>query len=175
MKMKNKLFFIVIIVLFTFSSCSGIIKSYVRKDAENVPVDIGKEKTIMLVVEKNKSYNKEVEKIFKECYSGDYLFITKEELDTKYSDTVKYRYAIGDQVLILRPSKVTITHTTDLNTGFTRSESDNNTSASRSFQIIDRITKKVYDTGISSGTSWKTILKAYLKKIDSERKKNGGN
>jgi hypothetical protein len=175
MKMKNKLFFIALTAMLIFSSCGMVIKSYIRKDTENIPPDFGKEKTTMLVVEEHKGYNNKIEKVLKDNYSGDYIFITREELDTKYSDKDKYRYILDDEVMISRPDKVTITHTTDLNTGFTRSESDNKPSASRSFHILDRKTNKIHDTGVSSGTSWKTILKAYLKKLDSERKKNGGN
>jgi hypothetical protein len=31
--------------------------------------------------------------------------------------------------------------------------------------------KKIHDTGVNPGTSWKKILKVYLKKLDTERKK----
>jgi hypothetical protein len=174
MKMKNKLFFIALTTLFIFSSCGMIIKSYIRKDTENVPPDLGKEKTTMLVLQERKGYTKKIKKILNDNYSGDYIFITREELDTRYSDTDKYRYLLDDEILVSRGPSVT-THTTDMNTGFTRSNTQTSGSAGRSFHILDRNTKKKYDTGVSSGTSWKTILKTYLKKLDSERKKNGGN
>jgi hypothetical protein len=175
MKMRNILFFSALTTLFIFSSCGMIIKSYIRKDAENVPPDLGKEKTTMLVLQEHKSYTKKIEKIVKDNYSGDYIFITREELKTKYSDTEKYRYILDDDITITRRDVITITHTTDLNTGFTTTEAQNRSTAGRSFHILDRKKNMIHDTGVSSGTSWKTILKTYLKKLDGERKKNGGN
>jgi hypothetical protein len=175
MKMKNKLFFIALTTLFIFSSCGMIIKSYIRKDTENVPPDFGKEKTTMLVLQERKGYTKKIKKILNDNYSGDYVFVTREELKTKYSDAEKYRYILDDDITITRRDVITITHTTDLNTGFTTTDAQNRSTASRSFHILDRKSNKIHDTGVSSGTSWKTILKSYLKKLDSERKKNGGN
>ena len=66
------------------------------------------------------------------------------------------------------------TMTRNPNTGMSTRSNEVRSSASRSFHILDRKTKKIHDTGVSSGTSWKKILKTYLKKLDSERKKNGG-
>lgn len=175
MKIKTRIFFIALTAMLIFSSCGMVIKSYIRKDTENVPPDFGKEKTTMLVLQERKGYNAKVEKILKDHYSGDYIFITREELNTKYSDTVKYRYLLDDDIILTRLAVVTTTHTTDLNTGFTRTETENRSTAGRSFHILDRKTNKIHDTGVSSGTSWKTILKTYLNKLDSERKKNGGN
>jgi hypothetical protein len=67
------------------------------------------------------------------------------------------------------------TITTDRSTGFQTRSTAPQSSASRSFHILDRKTNKIHDTGVSSGTSWKKILKVYLDKLDAERKKNGGN
>jgi len=164
------LFFIA--VVFTFSSCGMIINSYIRKDTENVPPDFGKEKATLLVVRERKGCNKKVDKIFQKHYTGDYIFIDREELDTKYSDTTNYRYLIDDDVSISKMYVTTVT--TDRSTGFQSRSTAPQSSGSRSFHILDRKTRKIHDTGISSGTSWKKILKTYLKKLDSERKKNGG-
>jgi hypothetical protein len=67
------------------------------------------------------------------------------------------------------------TITTDRSTGFQTRSTAPQSSASRSFHVLDRKTNKIHDTGVSSGTSWKKILKVYLDKLDAERKKNGGN
>jgi len=159
-------------VVFFLSSCGFIINSYIKKDTENVPPDFGKEKTTLLVVRERKGYNKKVDKIFQKHYTGDYIFIDREELNTKYSDTTNYRYLIDDDVSISKMYVTTVT--TDRSTGFQSRSTAPQSSASRSFHILDRKTRKIHDTGISSGTSWKKILKTYLKKLDSERKKNGG-
>ena len=172
--MRNARIFslLLVMVVFFLSSCGFIINSYIKKDTENVPPDFGKEKTTLLVVRERKGYNKKVDKIFQKHYTGDYIFIDREELYTKYSDTTNYRYLIDDDVSISKMYVTTVT--TDRSTGFQSRSTAPQSSASRSFHILDRKTRKIHDTGISSGTSWKKILKTYLKKLDSERKKNGG-
>ena len=173
--MKNLRLFnlFLIIVLFTFSSCGMIIKSYIRKDADNIPADFGKEKTTLLVIKERKGYNKKAEKIFKDHYSGSYIFVTREELENKYQDNTNYRYVLDDDISISKMYVTTVT--TDRSTGFQTRSTAPQSSASRSFHVLDRRANKIHDTGISSGTSWKKILKTYLKKLDAERKKNGGN
>jgi hypothetical protein len=158
--------------LILLSSCGAVIKSYIRKDTENVPPDLGKEKTTMLIIQERKGYNKKVEKVFKEYYEGDYVFVTREELETKYKDESNYRYIFDDDISISKYYVTTVT--TDRSTGFQKRTTTPRSSASRSFHIIDRKTNKIHDTGVSSGTSWKKILKTYLQKLDAERKKNGG-
>lgn len=170
LKIANLVF---IVVLFTFSSCGMIIKSYIRKDTDNVPPDFGKEKTTLLVIKERKGYNKKAEKIFKDHYSGAYIFITRAELESKYTDAINYRYLLDDDISISKMYVTTVT--TDRSTGFQTRSTAPQSSASRSFHVLDRKTNKIHDTGISSGTSWKKILKTYLKKLDAERKKNGGN
>jgi len=172
MKNPRALSLLAIAVLFMFSSCGFIINSYIKKDTENVPPEFGKEKTTLLVVRERKGYNKKVDKIFQKYYTGDYIFIDREELNTKYSDTINYRYLIDDDISTSRSEVTTMTR--NPNTGMSTRSNEVRSSASRSFHILDRKTKKIHDTGVSSGTSWKKILKTYLKKLDSERKKNGG-
>ena len=159
-------------IVFMLSSCGMIINSYIRKDTENVPPDFGKEKTTLLVVRERKGYNNKVDKIFQKYYTGDYIFVDRAELNTKYSDTINYRYLIDDEISISRSSITTMT--TNTSTGISTRSNEVRSSASRSFHILDRKTKKIHDTGVSSGTAWKKILKTYLKKLDSERNKNGG-
>jgi hypothetical protein len=173
MKNQRILHLLVIIILFTFSSCGMIIKSYIRKDTENVPPDLGKEKTTLLIIEERKGYNKKVEKIVKENYSGNYMFVTRQELENKYADATNYRYVPDDDISVTKMYVTTIT--TDRSTGFQTRSTAPQSSAGRSFHVLDRKTKKIHDTGVSSGTSWKKILKVYLQKLDTERKKNGGN
>jgi hypothetical protein len=150
-----------------------IIKSYIKKDTENVPADFGKEKTTLLVIQERKHYTKKIESIIKQHYSGDYIIVTRKELEDKYSDATKYRYILDDDVSVSKMYVTTIT--TDRSTGFQTRSTAPQSSASRSFHVLDRKTNKIHDTGVSSGTSWKKILKVYLDKLDAERKKNGGN
>ena len=173
MKNLKALHLFAIAALFMLNSCGFIIKSYIKKDTENVPPDFGREKTTLLVVRERKGYNKKVDKIFQKHYTGDYVFIDREEQNTKYSDTINYRYLIDDDISISRSEVTTMTRNTS--TGMSTRSNEVRSAASRSFHILDRKTKKIHDTGVSSGTSWKKILKTYLKKLDTERKKNGGN
>ena len=173
--MKNlKIFHLfAIVALFMFSSCGMIIRSYIKKDTENVPPDFGKEKTTLLVIQERKGYNKKVEKIVKAHYSGNYVFVTRQELENKYANETDYRYVLDDDISVSKTYVTTVT--TNRSTGFQSRSTAPQASASRSFHVLDRKTAKVHDTGVSSGTSWKTILKTYLQKLDAERKKNGGN
>ncbi len=165
--------FLVIITLFTFTSCGAIIKSHIRKDAENVPTDFGKEKTTILVIKKDNAYNKRVDKIFKSSYTGSYFFITRAELESKYSDIAAYRYILDNEMAISKTTTTTTVTTPGVGSGTITQRGLS--SASVSFHIVDRKTNTIHDTGISSGPSWKKILKAFLQKLDNERKKNGGN
>ena len=162
-----------IVPLLALSSCGAIIKSYIRKDEGNVPQDFGKQKTTLLVLEQRKGYNKQVGKILNKFYSGGYAFVSEEDLKIKpYKDTIKYRYLLNDKLTISRSD---IISTVPVGVRAGQQTSNRVSTASRSFRIIDRKTQKVYETGVSSGVSWKAVLKAYLKKLDNERIKNGGN
>ena len=147
-----------IVLLFTLSSCGAVIKSHIRKDPENVPPDFGKQKTTLLALEQKKGYNNKVEKILKKNYSGEYVFVSQEALNIQpYQGTIKYRYLLNDNL--------------SMSQAFTGSSNQMVSTASRSFRIIYCKSKKVHDTGVSSGASWKAVLKAYLKKLDDARKR----
>lgn len=172
MKNRKALQIYAIASLFMFSSCGMIIRSYIKKDTENVPPDLGKEKSTLLVIQERKGYNKKVEKIIKKYYTGDYVFAARNELDNKYKDSDNYRYLLDDDISVSKTYTTTIT--TNRSTGIQSRTTTPQSAASRSFHILDRKTGKIHDTGVSSGTSWKTILKAWLKKLEEARKKNEG-
>jgi len=155
--------------LFLFSSCGMIIRSYIRKDTDNVPPEFGKGKTTILVVKHKNGYNKKIDKILKNHYTGEYIFISGEELKNKYADTISYRYVLDDQTSVTRS---TTTSVIPVGPRAGQFSSQPTSAAGRSFHITDRKTNKIHDTGISSGTSWKKILKTYLKKLESTRKEN---
>jgi len=155
-----KLFFLSGLVLLT--SCGFIIKSYIKKDDTNVPADFAAEHPI-LVLKFKKKYDKKIESDFKKYYKGEFLHISPEELNTTYGDTSKYRYVFGQNLEIMRS-----TH--DITTGMPTSSG----SGSLSFHLYDRVKMKYYDTGVSSGVSWRTVERSYVKKIESVRAKNSG-
>lgn len=157
----SKLFFVSSLVLLT--SCGFIIKSYIRKDDTNVPADFGAEKHPILVLKFKKKYDKKIESDFKKYYKGEFLHISPEELNTTYADTSKYRYVFGQNLEIM-------SSTHDITTGMPTSSG----SGALSFHLYDRVKKKYYDTGVSSGVSWRTVERSYVKKIESVRAKNSG-
>ena len=154
--MKNQLLFklLFVSVIFTLTSCGAIIRSYVNKDTENLPTDFGKEKSTVLVIQHKNSYNKKVESNFKKYYKGDYIMVSKDDVNTKYSDIAKYRYIFDNTKFI----------TDRTNGGLS--------SAALSFHIIDRQSNHLYDAEISSGSSYKKIVKAYVAKMERIRKRN---
>jgi len=150
-----------LVIVFSLSSCGFLIKSIIKKDNENVPVDFQKDKTPVLIVKWRKKIDKKVEGYFKQYYKGEYLVVSNEELQTKYSDVSKYRYLFG--------STRHITHYESTTPG-----EAGTSAAGLSFNIYDRQEEKTYDTGVESGTSWKLIAKTYIKKLDQTREKNLG-
>lgn len=170
MKNLKTLYLFAITAIFMLSSCGMIIRSYIRKDTENVPPDFGKDKTTILVMEhKKKGYNKRVNRLIKNHYTGEYIFVSDDELQTKYADTISYRYVLDDNISV---SRAMTGSTVPVGPRAGQSTFQTVSVGGRSFHIYDRKTKKTHDTGIESGTSWKKILKVYLKKLDNERKKN---
>jgi hypothetical protein len=148
-----------LVIAFSLSSCGFIIKSVIKKDNENVPVDFQKDKTPVLIVKWKKKVDKKVEGYFKQYYKGEYLVVSNEELQTKYSDLSKYRYLFS--------STRHIHHYENLTPG-----QPGTSAAGLSFNLYDRQKDSVYDTGVESGTSWKLIAKTYIKKLDQTREKN---
>jgi hypothetical protein len=163
LKVISKLFFVSSLVL--LSSCGFIIKSYIRKDDTNVPADFGKEKCPLLVlkVKKKSKYDKKIESDFKKYYKGEFLHISPEELHSTYADTSKYPYVFGQ-------NREISSSTHNVVTGMP----ENPGSVSLSFHLYDRVREKYYDTGVSSGVSWRTVERSYIKKIESVRAKNSG-
>ena len=149
---KIILFSVTIAVIIVTSSCGGMIRSYIRKDKENTPGDFGNEKTTMLVIQHNRSYNKRLEQAFKKNYTGEYVLVEKNDL-AKYADAEKYRYVFDNTV--------------DISRGYGGAP----TTSSMSFYLIDRKTNSKYTTGLSSGI-YTTVLNAYVKKLETTRKNN---
>ncbi len=161
-----------LVILLSLCSCGAIIKSSINKDDSNVPPEFGRQKSTLLVLSHGNGYNSKVEKIIKKSYSGEYSFVSKQELTNKpYNDTIKYRYLLNDNISTDR----TFTGSTySVGSKAGQQTNEMTSTAARSYYITDRKTNKVFGTDISSGTSWKKILQVYLKKLDTERKKNGG-
>jgi hypothetical protein len=147
--------------LVLLSSCGGYIRSYIAKDDSNTPADFGADKSTVLVVKWKNAYNKEVEKDFKKYYKGDYIMATPEEIKTTYTDVNKYRYVFGGDLFI--------TTWRNASTGAL-----DKSSGSLMGKLTDRLNKKSYESGVTSGASWKAVVQAYIQKMEKVRAKNQG-
>lgn len=163
MKINNKFLIVLFWIsnLAVLSSCGGYIRSYIANDDTNTPADFGADKSTLLVVKWKKAYNKEVESDFKKYYKGNYIMATPEEIKTTYSDVNKYRYLFGSEIFI-----TTIHSSTP--------GSMNSSSGSLMGKLTDRLNKKSYESGVTSGASWKAVLQAYIKKMEKVRARNQG-
>ena len=155
-KLISVLLFLSVICILT--SCAAIIKNYINKNVE-VPADFGKENATILVVKWKKFYNKKLEKDFKKYYTGDYLFVSKEEVETKYTDLAKYRYIFGNSLYVTKQQS------TGPGTGSA-------SSGLLTFHLRDRITNKVYDTQMGSGVSWNAGAIALIQKLEKAKEQN---
>lgn len=143
---------------FLFSSCAAVFKSSIKEDDKQIPVGFGKEKTTLLVIRHNvKSYDKYLEKHFKNNYTGEYVIVTAREISGEtYKDTEKYRYIFDEEI----------------GTNSVRdAKGQNNSWGFSRFYLKDRVTKKIYKTthGVGSFGPW---MKNYIKKLEATRLKN---
>jgi hypothetical protein len=142
-----KLILLSISFLLFFNSCGSIVKNIAIKKmtVENgaIPQEFGKDETILICVLKGRnSRDKYLKKNIKENYKGKYEFVLESELSSdKYKDTDLYRYLF------------------DFRTEFITSHGYNNVTNKMQidhvptsiYYILDRKTKKYYESGVSSG------------------------
>ena len=156
----TKFLFAGAVICLVCSSCTAIMRSYIKEDDSQIPIGFGKEKYTIVVLKHSKSYNKKVEKRFKKFYTGDYIMAGKEELNTRYNDSAKYRY-------ILDNSKYYVS--TSMPGALPQDRTPG--AVSVSFVLKDRVTGETFGADVSSGMYTK-VLKAYLQKLEKVRKKN---
>lgn len=141
-----------------FSSCATVFKSSIKEDDKQIPMGFGKEKTTLLVIRHHvKSYDKYLEKHFKNHYTGEYVIISARELSGEaYKDTEKYRYFFDEE---FGTNNVKDAKGMNNSWGFSR------------FYLKDRVTQKIYITthGVGSFGPW---MKNYIKKLEVTRLKN---
>jgi hypothetical protein len=143
---------------FISSSCATAFKSSIKEDDIQIPAGFGKEKVTLLVIRHNeRSYDKYLEKHFKNHYTGGYVIISRREISSEaYQDTEKYRYIFDEEV----------------GTNSSRDAKGKSESWGFSrFYLKDRVTKKIYRTthGVGSFGPW---MKNYIKELERTRLKN---
>ena len=116
--------------------------------------------TIIAVVIGRKYYDKYVAKAF-ENYTGKYILATQEEIKTKYSDSITYRYVMHHDF------------SQDRNLSYNASTGRVSNYAGAThyyYYIVDRQTGKKYKRKMGSSYFAKE-MQAYVKAIDAARKK----
>jgi hypothetical protein len=150
--MRNTTLFFVLI--FLISGCFSYSKN-INKNGNQLPPDIGKEKTILWVVtHDNKKYDNYLKNCFSKYYNGEMVFIPFGTYPQKYRDNKVYRYQFDY-----------------ITTGI--SIDRNVTTEHRDFRIIDNLEQKTYQTDFQ-GFKWKDLMKAYVQKLEKLRIQNGG-
>lgn len=156
MKLKFKRKLIPILFLLFVSSCGHVIRSSIKEDGKQIPINFGIEDITILVVRKDSNYNKLLEQRFSENYLGSYVIINENELDNvMYKDVKKYRYVFDKtEATIISRSNNKITRNTYL-----------------SFCLQDRSTGKVYKTA-NIYTTTTALMEEYLISLEKVRRKN---
>ncbi len=95
---KNGLFTSLLFIILFFTSCNSFFKGAMKDNGKQFPSDFGNPTTTTLVVQAGrKSYDKYLIKNWNKYYTGDYVFVKREELNQKmYEDIKKYRYIFDD-------------------------------------------------------------------------------
>src|SRR5688500_12121300 len=100
------------IIIMAFTSCGGLSKAMVKPNTntEIVPADFNPRKHILLVVEmpkpwdpdkRHKGVTKKLVKELKSNYPYQFELVTlkdAKEIQTKFSDTAKYKYAMVSNI-----------------------------------------------------------------------------
>lgn len=160
--MKNKLSNFVIniaisvTVILCFNACLVASNKMIQDNGKEIPSDLGKQKTTILVIEHNKkSYDNSLEKNWNKHYTGDFIIISNDEVSqAKYGDTKKYRYVFDYSL--------------------TGSSATGRNTLEYSFFLLDRQDGHKYITRLSE-LLWSEFMIAYIKKMNEIRAKNGDN
>lgn len=159
--------------LFLFSSCGAIVTSkannHITEEKGAIPPDFGNDNSVLVFITHHRSYNKYLKKNVEKIYKGKFEYATEKEFesDEKYKDLEKYRYVFdysnspagsvftsnpvstGGSGTIMRPALYDV----------------------KMFSVVDRKTKKVYTSRLTS-SFWSKLQRVYLKKLNEKRVSN---
>lgn len=162
--------FLLLMVLIVTQSCF-IGKSVERSKARKaftiknhaIPPNFGKEPTTLLIILRDrKGYNKWVKKAVKNNYFGEYVFVTREDLEKEeYKNTTKYRYlfdyADGSKRQVTATNSSGISYPTTI--------------TFKQYFIMDLKTNFVYKSG-AEFSYFSEAMKAYFENLEATRKTN---
>lgn len=155
-------------ILLSLNSCGAIIKGQVIKRTaaveESIPPEFfDSDHTLICVLTGRNSRDKYMKKHIENEYTGNYVFVLREELeDPLYADTDTYRYLFDYEA---RQSSQMVTNP---RTGTMR----NSFAGSSLYFIKDRKTQLVYTNRATSGYFSK-LIQGYVIGIENRRKEKG--
>lgn len=157
--MKTLKIAIVVILCSSLNSCfigkaATVSKAKKEFTVENyaIPPEFGNDDNAYLigVLHGPDYYDKFVRKNFDKAYTGKYVLLTQEELDSeKYQDLEKYRYTLAYRGGSSTTHKITITQ--------------------KKFFVYDRLNKKKYITG-AEFPYYAKAMEVYLNQLDKKLK-----
>jgi hypothetical protein len=154
---RNRHFIILLLIALIASSCCSTVEKRIKENDKQIPIGFGKEDTYLLVLQKNRRYNKWLDKRFPENYFGKYEVIAPDQIsDSKYADKDKYRYTFDFEY--------------GADPDFYRMVA---TGTMVSFVLFDRVTGKFYKSAFA-GQDVSDYMKDYLIRLEQIRKKNSG-
>jgi len=155
-----------VMIAFASQSCifmaAPIAKNQANKnltvEKQAIPPNIGLEDTYVVgLLEERESRDKYLRKHFDANYKGKFVYATRQELDSKYSDVTTYRY-----VFTYTKLSGSVYHIADNTTTPT---------SSSNYFIYDRKEDKEYNAGFHSSMFGK-VIEAYAKNMEKQRLAN---
>jgi hypothetical protein len=160
------IFLTLLISAIGLNSCfivSSMANNYCTVKNGGIPADFGKyNSTLLCILSGSKGHDKYIKKHAAKRYGGNVEFAFLEDIEKgKLANKEKYRYLLNHHISFVEHSTYNV--------------STNRTSSyaikTSGYFIYDRVNKKEYDAGFTSGMYGK-ILKAYFNNLEEMRLKN---
>jgi len=145
---------VLITVLLTQTSCiRSIAQKNLTVEKGAIPPDFGRDSSTLLVIKSGKnSYDKYLNKNFK-AYEGLYQMVNRNEINTLYQDSIKFRYVFDYNL----ENKYVSGSSSGMNV--------------RKFLVYDRITDRNYKAPLTS-SFFSKIMKAYIHNLNKAIENN---
>jgi hypothetical protein len=143
--------------------CTPIAKRsrLIKAEKSTIPLNFrGDSFYLVGILHNRNSYDRYLKKAFEKRYTGNYILVTNEELEKKYTDVQKYRYVFDYLKADLSYGK-----STSIVTGKEKYVEY----STYKFYVIDRTTSTKYQSN-RNGDAFFYEIQAYLMLLDAERK-----
>ena len=144
-------------------SCAAVLKGSIKADDVQIPVNFGKDNSILLVIQEGKrSYDRYLERNFRNHYFGAYELVFEEDIERQqqYRDKKKYRYVFYEDKHTIYETRIK-----PMEVG------PNPPSMYAMFAVRDRLNGREYKTkhGTAAFSKW---MRAYIKELEKTRAAN---